>query len=421
MESLSQELVCMIAAYCNSATLSNLALTSRCLHAFFNPLLYESAILPSITTNNDHAAVLDIIKHAQEAGANIRRHQAAPQSLDGVSKATPLYAAAFNGMDNVVTYLLDHGAPIDTMSENRSPLFIALTRRHGGTAQLLMDRGASLHFVQNHALHVAVLANLQDIVRYLVLVKGCGVNITNGLGETPLHNAIEFSHGETIVPLLIELGADLEALVDEEGIRPCSPLALACEVGRFDTALTLLSRGVRVFCSPDILNHIPLISSQETNVPWEERDITAKDLAVELAKRNEGCPNDDQPDIAYILMKHIFSLHDGHPAFAGAVLNRMGEIFGVNYRILPGYSITTFQTMHKLVRGILDEDGKVEEVVRKYPKFLQMSYVLLSRTITWKMSPKDREDRASFLQFLGRIVSEGLPLSLEGLLEYDMQ
>lgn len=94
-----------------------------------------------------------------------------PRPTDTYKYATPLHVAAYHGQDEVVKFLLAHGAAINAMSLNYcpcnyhetwekessdlfswTPLHHAICSRHLSTAKLLLDHGASMEIGQNLSL-----------------------------------------------------------------------------------------------------------------------------------------------------------------------------------------------------------------------------------------------------------------------------
>jgi ankyrin repeat protein len=88
----------------------------------------------------------------------------------------PLIAAAWNGRDDVIQLLLDHGANIDRRDScGNTALNAALNHRHDSTAQLLLSRGANPN------------------------IAGEGTPLSNAAGNTPMVELLK-SHGATRYP-----------------------------------------------------------------------------------------------------------------------------------------------------------------------------------------------------------------------------
>jgi len=77
---------------------------------------------------------LDSVRALQSAGAKINR-----------AGWTPLIYAATGGHDDIVGFLLAHGASIDAQSPNgTTALMMAIHEHHPDTARLLITRGADI-------------------------------------------------------------------------------------------------------------------------------------------------------------------------------------------------------------------------------------------------------------------------------------
>jgi ankyrin repeat protein len=60
---------------------------------------------------------------------------------DSVSGGAPIHSAALEGRYDVVAYLLNRGATLDTSKPNRNPLFGAILGGNVEVAKLLIERG----------------------------------------------------------------------------------------------------------------------------------------------------------------------------------------------------------------------------------------------------------------------------------------
>lgn len=82
---------------------------------------------------------LDTVKRCVEAGVNL---DATPIREGGALSGYPaLTCAAMFGREEVVRYLLDHGANPNLRGMS-NPLIVACWRKHFGVAKLLLERGA---------------------------------------------------------------------------------------------------------------------------------------------------------------------------------------------------------------------------------------------------------------------------------------
>ncbi|KAK3991069.1 putative ankyrin repeat protein [Cladorrhinum sp. PSN332] len=203
-----------------------------------------------------------------------------------VRRYTPIHLAVRGGHQEVVEVLLDRGASISACSENFcncshqygllnateqpeddhhiphwSPLHIAICHSRTDMARLLLARGASsmMDLWNTHcdnrrgldgvtALHHAAAMGLTDLIRHLVEQKvEPSVDIRDDRNLTPFYHAYANSRWETSVPLLLELGANVD--VDTKLFIPyttITPLGEACRLGNFDEADRLIDLGADV-------------------------------------------------------------------------------------------------------------------------------------------------------------------------------
>ncbi|KAK4130044.1 ankyrin [Trichocladium antarcticum] len=231
----------------------------------------------------------------------VRDHAATPpsRSLPSASLSGPqpapdtvtrrfyaIHLAASRGHNDIIEILLAHGASFDVAAERLcactqlrgllntledpqhdptpttwSPLHIAICHAHSATAKLLLSRGAphlmecwadNGHWLSGYintdltALHHAAAMGLSDLVRHLVVERGRqqDVNRADHKTLTPLYHAYARRRWDSTVPLLLQLGADID--VETKLYIPytaITPLGEACRLGHYDVASRLLDLG----------------------------------------------------------------------------------------------------------------------------------------------------------------------------------
>lgn len=192
---------------------------------------------------------------------------------------SPLHIAAGMGHNEVVEVLLDHGAAIDAGSRlcgckraagmlnhfespetdahlpQWTPLHVAICYNRPDTAMLLLSRGAKCTMEHAYnlavseenstALHYAAALGQVDLVKYLV-EKGhqTDVNVQDRRTLTPLYYAYANGRWDSTVPLLVQMGADIN--VEIKFYQPyctITPLGEAVRLGNFEDAQKLIDLG----------------------------------------------------------------------------------------------------------------------------------------------------------------------------------
>jgi len=104
------------------------------------------------------------------------------------------------------------------------------------TSTPILERLPQLH----HAAHSGNVQSLKDL-----LASGIDPDIRSSSGWTAFHEAAVAGQTECVA-LLLDAGADREAIVTEEDIHGTTGLALAIMNGRVDTVDLLIRRGADV-------------------------------------------------------------------------------------------------------------------------------------------------------------------------------
>jgi ankyrin repeat protein len=119
----------------------------------------------------------------------------------------PLGLAAFFGRADIVEFLLNHGAEVNSPSCNQMrvmPLHSAIANRRIEIVKMLLDHGADVDTTQADdftPLHEAAQNGMLDVTQWL-LDRGAHVNPRlSGSGKTPLALALEYKQ-EAVAELL---------------------------------------------------------------------------------------------------------------------------------------------------------------------------------------------------------------------------
>jgi ankyrin repeat protein len=105
---------------------------------------------------------------------------------------TPLQIAVQKDHRDVVTYLLDSGAEVNSRNKDGYTALHFVTSKT--MAELLITRGADVNIPDNYGLipiHNAVLEGYRDIVEYLIS-QGADINYIENKGFTPLRMAVQY-------------------------------------------------------------------------------------------------------------------------------------------------------------------------------------------------------------------------------------
>ena len=160
---------------------------------------------------------------------------------------TSLGVACGCGFDDVAEVLLDHGADmylfIPQGPNKLNPLIIACMNGNVSTVKLLLDRGADINYVCDGRTPLLTACQHGDIrvTRYL-LKRGADANASSPYGLTPLMLAARDSCNCSMINLLLEYGADINA----ERRGHCA-LSIAAEKYRRENVILLLERGADLY------------------------------------------------------------------------------------------------------------------------------------------------------------------------------
>ena len=137
-------------------------------------------------------------------------------SVKDVRDFTPLHFASAKGHSEIVKFLLNHGADIESeMFDRETPLLVAARfAGHGKyeTIKTLLEHGAKVNHKDKHgrtALHYAAMYSGKEVIN-LLISYGADVNAKEEYQITPLHQAAMLNNIEA-AKALVEHGADIFA------------------------------------------------------------------------------------------------------------------------------------------------------------------------------------------------------------------
>ena len=190
-----------------------------------------SSQLILVAGNNDKNAVMTLL----EQGADINY-----QDSDG---KTPLSNAIINGNADIASLLLEKGADIDVLYEEKPLVFCAIENDNKELVELLIEKGANIeceHEKEYTPLFYATCNNKIDIVS-LLLEKGANIEYKGKYESTPLFVAT-CNGNLALVSLLLEKGANIEC----ENEDRLTPLSAAAANGHIDIVSFLLEKGANI-------------------------------------------------------------------------------------------------------------------------------------------------------------------------------
>lgn len=192
------------------------------------------------------------------------------------SSFTPLALAASLGLHDMVQYLLDRGADIESYCKELcecsslmnpsprlpslpfiadgyyldeswwTPLHYAICKGHISTTKLLIARGADVDVsgLGSTALHVATRWGQESIIDHLLDNKLVDINAVDVDGATALHIAYVVGNFQ-LVDKYLDRGADINLAYrcQDQDDGPWTIFAMACAQHRLDKALKYLKRG----------------------------------------------------------------------------------------------------------------------------------------------------------------------------------
>ena len=165
------------------------------------------------------------------------------QSLEktDLSGNTPILLASQWDYPEIVSYLIDQGADINTHNnEGFTPIHFAVKNNSIKVCQVLANNGASINARDSYGntpLHTAIAWESAQAAKFLLLL-GANVHLRNLSGNTPLHTAV-LQRDQNSVKMLIEYGASLESR-DNMGM---TPLLLAARKNYWELSELLITLG----------------------------------------------------------------------------------------------------------------------------------------------------------------------------------
>ncbi|QGA20938.1 hypothetical protein EYB26_008648 [Talaromyces marneffei] len=193
-------------------------------------------------------------KHYPNYSNNLYSSQEVPRRMTG------LHLAAYFGVQEAVSDLLDSPSKNLKDSYGRTPLSWAAGNGHDVVVKLLLEKGAELEIKDNISgrtpLSYAAERGHEAVVK-LLLKHGAKLETKGNVsGQTPLSYAAERGH-EAVVKLLLEKDAKLE-LETKDNLFGQTPLSWAAWNGHEAVVKLLLKNGAKLETKDNISGQTPL-------------------------------------------------------------------------------------------------------------------------------------------------------------------
>lgn len=213
--------------------------------ASLTALLRGGAVMNVEDSKGDTALHLAAWAGNVEALSSLLSHGADVDWLSGRDGYSPLWCAISGFHIDAARLLLKHGARVSLRSASGGglmPLHQAAVTAQSAMCELLLERGAqvdSLDEDRNTPLHYAAASGSSAVVKGL-LRGGAQVDLEQAQGLTPAHWAAHKGHAD-VLEMLLAYGAPVNA-TSEEG---ATPLHMAANRGHLPCVRLLLEKGAR--------------------------------------------------------------------------------------------------------------------------------------------------------------------------------
>ena len=213
--------------------------------ASLSALLRGGAIMNIEDSKGDTALHLAAWAGHVEALSSLLAHGADVDWLSGRDGYSPLWCAISGFHIDAARLLLKHGARVSQRSASGGglmPLHQAAVTAQSAMCELLLDRGAqvdSLDEDRNTPLHYAAASGSAASVKAL-LRGGAQVDLEQAQGLTPAHWAAHKGHTD-VLSIMLTYGAPVNAAAEEGA----TPLHMAANRGHLPCVRLLLEKGAR--------------------------------------------------------------------------------------------------------------------------------------------------------------------------------
>ena len=219
----------------------------RKLYFLFAAPPFIAGLIATVVIYREKAPFFDAIRRGDMATleSELSKDPDLRDKLD-MSGKTALVVAVIHGRKEMVDFLLDKGADINTSDSNGAPPLLYTLEPYGKKEMMkfLISRGADVNAVgwrrKDPALRMAAKRGYEERIN-LLLFHGAQVNATDDMGRTPLMAAAKEGYGR-IARILLEHGATVNTRAEFGD----TAIWLAVENGHTEIVKILLENGADV-------------------------------------------------------------------------------------------------------------------------------------------------------------------------------
>ncbi|MGI8966009.1 MAG: ankyrin repeat domain-containing protein, partial [Limisphaerales bacterium] len=207
-------------------------------------LLENGADVNALTGQQHRTPLLLAAETGNRAMVELLISKAADINAKDYNNQSALHISSEQGFKAVVQTLLENKADVNAKTyQGQTPLHVAISKGNKAVAELLLANGANVNAKnaegQTPLFRAISLKNL-EMTKFLIANKA-DVNAIAMDGRTPLYEAV--STDQSIVELLLQNGAKIEAKFDYKDYKGWTPLHQAVALGRKEIVETLLQGG----------------------------------------------------------------------------------------------------------------------------------------------------------------------------------
>jgi ankyrin repeat protein len=156
---------------------------------------------PTLLMSAVMAGKTEIVRALVDAGVDVNIR------VQNFIQFDALYFAVDGEYLEIVKLLIDAGADLEMQSSISHSTAQAISKNNVDLLKILLDAGAKIHFEYGSSLLVKASRKADVEIIQLLLNVGCGLNVTDVMGDTPLISAC-LSGRDLIVDFLLQAGAD---------------------------------------------------------------------------------------------------------------------------------------------------------------------------------------------------------------------